>query len=57
MKPRQNLMRLTFQEITTGFSALSSLIKGQPIHNKGPQSAAKVFNYLVYQRRKKTIAH
>ncbi|MEP7165681.1 MAG: hypothetical protein ABI741_13360 [Ferruginibacter sp.] len=57
MKPRQNLVHLTIQEINTGFSALFTLLSGQPLHNKGSRPAAKVFNYLVYQRGKKTITN
>jgi len=51
MKPRQNLFRLTFEELKTGFSFLT----GQHSMNKKNISAEKVFNYLIYQRRKKTI--
>ena len=57
MKPRQNLVRLTLEEIKTGFSALFSILTGQPLHSKGTRPAAKVFNYLVYQRGKKTITN
>lgn len=55
MKPRQNLFYLMTEEIKTAFSALFSVLSGKQFQASNSKSAENVFNYLVYQRRKKTM--
>ncbi len=57
MKPRQNLFVLMNEEIKAAFSALFSILSGRAFHHVKTGSAENVFNYLVYQRKKKTMVN
>jgi|APDOM4702015118_1054815.scaffolds.fasta_scaffold1288234_1 hypothetical protein len=57
MKPRQNLFRLMFKELTDGFSAISTLFTGQRVMSKATGASENIFDYLIYQRRKKSIVN